>query len=176
MDETKLLVLADRFRKLRDQVDSLATKQLEIQTIKGDQGPKGEQGDRGFDGAPGSDGDNGADGRDGQDGKDGISVVNAEIAMDGSLVLYLSDGSEIDCGEVGQAKTENIFKSLTASGGASTLSSIQDILITDPQNNDVLTYNSATSKWVNQQISPKITVSAVAPTSPNTGDIWFDIS
>lgn len=96
--------------------------------------------------------------------------------MDGSLVLYLSDGSEIDCGEVGQAKTENIFKSLTAGGGASTLSSIQDILITDPQNNDLLTYNSSTGKWINKQPSPKITVSATQPSFPVTGDIWFDIS
>lgn len=142
MDETKLLVLADRFRKLKDQVDSLATKQLEIQTIKGDQGPKGEQGDRGFDGAPGLDGNNGVDGKAGQDGKDGISVINAEIAMDGSLVLYLSDGSEIDCGEINTAKTENIYKSLTAGGSN----------------------------------GPKITVSTIAPVSPNTGDIWFDIS
>ena len=89
MDEAKLLVLADRLRKLRDRVDGLSVKQEEIQLKEGQQGPKGEQGDRGFDGTPGKDGDDGADGTDGQDGKDGVSVVNAEISFDGSLVIYL---------------------------------------------------------------------------------------
>ena len=124
----KALVLADRLKKLKDQVDSLATKQTEIQTIKGDQGPKGEQGDRGFDGAPGLDGRDGKDGKDGADGKDGVSVVKAEIAFDGSLVLYLSNGDQIDCGEVTPEKSKEVFQTIKNSGGSSPINIFTAVL------------------------------------------------
>lgn len=124
----KALVLADRLKKLKDQVDSLATKQTEIQTIKGDQGPKGEQGDRGFDGAPGLDGRDGKDGKNGADGKDGVSVVKAEIAFDGSLVLYLSNGDQIDCGEVTPEKGKEVFQTIKNSGGSSPIDIFTSVL------------------------------------------------
>lgn len=124
----KALVLADRLKKLKDQVDSLATKQTEIQTIKGDQGPKGEQGDRGFDGAPGLDGRDGKDGKDGAEGKDGVSVVKAEIAFDGSLVLYLSNGDQIDCGEVTPEKGKEVFQTIKNSGGSSPIDIFTSVL------------------------------------------------
>jgi hypothetical protein len=66
----------------------------------GIQGPKGDQGDRGLDGANGRDGRDGKDGRDGVDGVDGIGVRDAKIDFDGSLVISLTDGREINCGEV----------------------------------------------------------------------------
>jgi hypothetical protein len=124
----KELVLADRLKKLKNQVDSLATKQAEIQTIKGDQGPKGEQGDRGFDGAPGLDGRDGKDGTDGAEGKDGVSVIKAEIAFDGSLVLYLSNGDQIDCGEVTPAKSKEVFQTIKNSGGSSPIDIFTSLL------------------------------------------------
>jgi hypothetical protein len=124
----KALVLADRLKKLKDQVESLATKQTEIQTIKGDQGPKGEQGDRGFDGAPGLDGRDGKDGVDGAEGKDGVSVIKAEIAFDGSLVLYLSNGDQIDCGEVTPAKSKEVFQTIKNSGGSSPIDIFTSLL------------------------------------------------
>jgi len=124
----KALILADRLKKLKDQVDSLATKQTEIQTIKGDQGPKGEQGDRGFDGAPGLDGRDGKNGTDGADGKDGVSVIKAEIAFDGSLVLYLSNGDQIDCGEVTPAKSKEVFQTIKNSGGSSPIDIFTSLL------------------------------------------------
>jgi hypothetical protein len=67
---------------------------------------KGDKGDRGIDGAPGRDGVNGRDGRDGkdgqngQDGADGVSVTDAKIDFDGSLIITLSTGREINVGEV----------------------------------------------------------------------------
>jgi hypothetical protein len=67
---------------------------------QGIQGQKGEQGDRGLDGAQGKDGKSGIDGKDGLDGKDGVSVQDAKIDFDGSLVITLSDGREINVGEV----------------------------------------------------------------------------
>jgi hypothetical protein len=175
MDDTKLLLLADKFRRLRDKVEGLSVKQDEIQTIKGDQGPKGEQGDRGFDGAPGKDGDDGADGTDGQDGKDGVSVVKAEITFDGSLVIYLSDGREIDCGEVVKEKSDKILQTLKQ-GSSIKLEDIQGILLTDASNGDILTYESSSGLWKNKQPSPKITVSATEPLYPSVGDLWYDIS
>lgn len=138
MDDTKLLLLADKFRRLRDRVDGLSVKQEEIQLKEGQQGPKGEQGDRGFDGAPGKDGDDGADGTDGQDGKDGVSVVNAEISFDGSLVIYLSDGKEIDCGyvvkETGDTVIQTLKQGATVGGGGgitSITSTDGSVVVTD---------------------------------------------
>jgi hypothetical protein len=57
----------------------------------GKSGKDGLKGDRGVDGQAG---------RDGVDGVDGISVVNANIDFDGSLVISLSDGREMNVGEV----------------------------------------------------------------------------
>jgi len=175
MDDQNLLLLATKFRKLRDKVELLSVKQEEIQIKEGQQGPKGEQGDRGFDGAPGKDGADGQDGRDGQDGKDGVSVVNAEISFDGSLVIYLSDGREVDCGYVVKETSDKVLQTLKQ-GSSARLEDIQNILLTSPVNGDILTYESSSGLWKNKQPSPKITVSATAPTSPSTGDIWFDIS
>ena len=171
----KALVLADRLKKLKDRVDSLATKQTEIQTIKGDQGPKGEQGDRGFDGAPGLDGRNGKDGANGAEGKDGISVTNAEIALDGSLVLYLSNGKQIDCGEVVKETSDKILQTIKQ-GSISRLEDIQDILLANAKDGDLLTYESSSGLWKNKQPSPKITVSETEPLYPALGDLWYDIS
>lgn len=175
MDDIKLLVLADKLKKLRDRVEGLSAKQEEIQLKEGQQGPKGEQGDRGFDGAPGKDGDNGKDGKDGQDGKDGVSVVNAEVSFDGSLVLYLSNGKEVDCGYVVRETSDKVLQTLKQ-GSSSRLEDIQNILLSNAQNGDILTYESSSGLWKNKQPSPKITVSATEPTSPVAGDIWFDIS
>ena len=66
----------------------------------GPMGPKGAPGERGLDGANGRDGRDGADGRNGVDGQDGVSVTDAKIDFDGSLVITLSTGREINVGEV----------------------------------------------------------------------------
>jgi hypothetical protein len=66
----------------------------------GIQGPKGEQGDRGLDGAPGIQGPKGVDGQDGQDGEQGVGVADARVDFDGSLIITLTDGKEINAGEV----------------------------------------------------------------------------
>lgn len=89
----------DRFSS---RIESLEARQLQ----KGDKGDKGLQGEKGKDGKDGKDGLSGVSGKDGKDGKngkngkDGISVVNSYIAADGRLVLVLSNGTEIDAGEI----------------------------------------------------------------------------
>lgn len=70
---------------------------------KGPQGPKGDRGPvgpRGSDGVAGVAGRDGVDGADGRDGLDGTSVVDVQLDFDGRLTVQLSDGSEIDAGEI----------------------------------------------------------------------------
>ena len=97
---------------------------------QGIQGPVGRDGKDGKDGKAGRDGLNGkdgTDGKDGVDGKDGISVVDAKIDFDGSLVVYLSNGSEIDCGQIlSPDVAQNI---IINSGGSGTSQTVTDTLV-----------------------------------------------
>jgi len=65
--------------------------------INGAKGEKGDTGLRGLDGASGRDG---VDGKNGVDGVDGNGVMDARIDFDGSLVIVLDNGTEINAGEV----------------------------------------------------------------------------
>jgi hypothetical protein len=88
----------NRFNELSGFIES---KTASITSGKdGIQGPKGEQGDRGLDGAPGIQGPRGVDGKDGQDGEQGVGVADARVDFDGSLIITLTDGKEINAGEV----------------------------------------------------------------------------
>lgn len=66
----------------------------------GNDGRDGKDGKSGRDGLKGDRGLDGQAGRDGVNGTDGVSVVNANIDFDGSLIISLSDGREINVGEV----------------------------------------------------------------------------
>lgn len=85
----------------------------------GPMGPKGEPGERGLDGANGRDGRDGADGRNGVDGQDGVSVTDAKIDFDGSLVITLSTGREINVGEVVAPDLAEKIKLVTSGGSTS---------------------------------------------------------
>ena len=76
----------------------------------GKDGRDGKDGKSGKDGLKGDRGADGQAGRDGVDGIDGISVVNANIDFDGSLVISLSDGREINVGEVVSADVAEKIK------------------------------------------------------------------
>jgi len=93
-------LIIDEIKKIKQDVQT----QLDYaRSIIPERGPKGDQGERGIDGAPGRDGvdgRNGRDGKDGKDGNDGISVTDAKIDFDGSLIITLSTGREINVGEV----------------------------------------------------------------------------
>ena len=94
--------------ELRETNEDVANQlALRIASIKdgrdgkdGKNGKDGRDGKTGLNGKDGNKGDKGLDGRDGVDGVDGISVVNANIDFDGSLIISLSDGREINVGEV----------------------------------------------------------------------------
>ena len=78
-----------------------------VASIKdGQDGRDGLDGRAGKDGRPGRDGVDGPRGLDGLngvngiDGEDGVSVIDARIDFDGSLIITLSDGRELNVGEV----------------------------------------------------------------------------
>ena len=70
---------------------------------KGDKGVKGDRGEQGLRGEQGVPGEPGPKGKDGRDGKNGVSVVDAEIDVDGHLVLKLSNDSIVDAGPLPEA-------------------------------------------------------------------------
>jgi hypothetical protein len=119
MEETeKLLILATAVGKLKDQVNGLTAQADTIKKLEGPQGPQGDKGDRGLPGPAGKDGIDGKDGRDGKDGKDGVdgqdgvSVVDAKLDIDNSLVITLSDGREIDCGQISIEQANTVMSML----------------------------------------------------------------
>jgi sugar lactone lactonase YvrE len=98
-----------------------------MQGVQGLTGKAGKDGVDGKDGLNGVSGTDGKDGVDGIDGKDGVSVVDAKIDFDGSLVVYLSNGAEIDCGQIlSPDVAQNI---IINSGGSGTSQSVTDTLV-----------------------------------------------
>ena len=96
----------------------------------GKDGRDGKDGKAGRDGAKGDKGDAGRDGRDGVDGVDGVSVTSARIDFDGSLIIALSSGVELNVGEVVAPDLAERIKVITNGGGTSqsvldTLASLQ---------------------------------------------------
>jgi hypothetical protein len=93
---------------------------------KGDKGAVGPQGPKGIDGVAGKDGKQGVDGK---DGIDGISVTDARVDFDGSLVITLSNGQEINAGDViPNDKKDLIIQSLKNSTLSLTELGIEDYL------------------------------------------------
>jgi hypothetical protein len=98
--------------------------------MNGKDGRDGKDGRNGKDGAKGDRGERGQDGRDGSDGADGVSVSNARIDFDGSLIITLSTGVELNVGEVVAPDLAERIKVITNGGGTSqsvldTLTSLQ---------------------------------------------------
>ena len=111
----------------------LETKLVELnntpakQGVQGIQGPTGRDGRDGIDGYKGKDGKDGVDGKDGKDGEDGISVSDAQIDFDGSLLITLSDGREIDAGTVIPLDVAKQIHSVSTNGGGTSQSVLDAI-------------------------------------------------
>lgn len=88
---------------------------------QGPQGPAGRDGKDGLNGRDGKDGVDGKDGKDGTDGVDGISVVDARVDFDGGLVMTLSDGSEIDAGQIFSPEVAQNIQIFRGGGGGTSL-------------------------------------------------------
>jgi hypothetical protein len=96
----------------------------------GRDGRNGRDGLNGKQGVQGVKGEDGRDGRDGVDGIDGVSVTSARIDFDGSLIISLSSGIELNVGEVVSPDLAESIKVITNGGGTSqyvldTLASLQ---------------------------------------------------
>ena len=131
MEETLVAMRQQEETAIQDNVDLIVeaikvmenkvTAQLEVaKSIVPEKGDKGDKGDKGADGRQGVDGKNGLNGRDGKDGvdgADGVSVTDAKIDFDGSLVITLSTGKELNVGEVVAPELQERIK-LVTSGGA----------------------------------------------------------
>lgn len=125
--------------------------------INGTDGRDGRDGKPGKDGAPGRQGPQGPAGKNGKDGVDGISVANAYLDFDGGLVITLSNGNEINVGEIVPMELASQIKVITNGGGTSqyvldTLASLQsqiNSLIPSQTGNSgkYLTTNGTTTSW-----------------------------
>lgn len=179
MEETLVSMRAQEEQAVQDNVDLIVEaikvmerkveNQLEIaKSIVPEKGDKGEKGDRGLDGANGRDGKDGRDGingRDGQDGQDGVSVTDAKIDFDGSLIITLSTGQEINVGEVVAPELQEKIK-LVTSGGAGT------VLPSQTGNaNKYLKTDGTSLSWdaLNGSDIDLSSPSTIGNTTPNTG-------
>ena len=125
--------------------------------IDGKDGRNGRDGRDGKQGVQGVKGQDGRDGRDGVDGIDGISVTSARIDFDGSLIIGLSSGLELNVGEVVSPDLAESIKVITNGGGTSqyvldTLASLQTQitnLIPSQTGNSgkFLTTNGTSTSW-----------------------------
>jgi hypothetical protein len=109
--------LETRFSELNSSIQSKASSLRD--GIDGKDGRDGKDGKSGRDGLKGDKGDAGRDGRDGVDGADGVSVTDARIDFDGSLVIVLSTGRELNVGEVVTPDLAERIKVITNGGGTS---------------------------------------------------------
>ena len=98
------------------------------QGVAGPKGEKGRDGRDGTDGYKGQDGKDGVDGQDGKDGSNGISVTDAKVDFDGSLVITLSDGREIDAGTVVSLDVAKNIHSVQTGGTGSTSQAVLDAI------------------------------------------------
>ena len=176
MEQTLVAMRQQEEQAVQDNVDLIVEaikvmerkveNQLEIaKSIVPEKGDKGDKGERGLDGKNGLDGKDGRDGingRDGQDGQDGVSVTDAKIDFDGSLVITLSTGQEINVGEVVAPELQEKIK-LVTSGGAGTV-------LPDQTGNSgkVLGTDGSTLSWVTGGGGGSGTVTSVAA-SAGTG-------
>lgn len=106
--KTNTDLVLQSLKKIRNDIEvkfdtfeqSFNDKAAKIEGRPGKDGRDGKDGPPGPQGLAGKNGSDGRNGRDGADGKDGVSVTDAKIDFDGSLVITLSTGKEINVGEV----------------------------------------------------------------------------
>jgi hypothetical protein len=120
--------MEQKFAQLNGEIQSKVASVQDGQD--GKNGKDGRDGKQGPAGATGPAGRDGVPGRDGVDGSDGNGVASARIDFDGSLVITLDDGREINVGEVVPFDVAERIKVITNGGGTSqsvldTLTSLQ---------------------------------------------------
>jgi len=146
--------------------------------IDGKDGRNGKDGLNGKQGVQGIKGKDGRDGRDGTDGIDGVSVTSAHIDFDGSLVIGLSSGIELNVGEVIAPSLAESIKVITNGGGTSqsvldTLTSLQTQitnLIPSQTGNSgkYLTTNGTSTSWASVSAGGGLTYQGTWNASTNS--------
>lgn len=176
--QSNVMLIVDALKQMQVKVEQQLEEAKAIVPQKGPKGDKGEKGDRGLDGVPGKDGRNGIDGKDGKDGNDGISVTDAKIDFDGSLVITLSSGREINVGEVLPLDVSDKIKVIANGGGTSqtvvdTLTSLQNQINTLTGIDGVLG-DMAQQNANNVAITGgAINGATIGATTPNTGKFTY---
>ena len=176
-DNVSLIVEA--IRVMERKVEAQLEVAKAIVPEKGDKGDRGQDGRDGQNGRDGKDGKDGKDGQNGQDGQDGVSVTDANIDFDGSLIITLSSGRVINVGEVGAPDLAEKIKLVTSGGGTSqqvldTLASLQtqiDTLIPSQTGNagKFLTTDGTNTSWATVSVS-----GAVDSVNGQTGVVVLD--
>ena len=120
--------MEQKFAQLNGEIQSKVASVQDGQD--GKNGKDGRDGKQGPAGATGPAGRDGVPGRDGVDGSNGTGVSAARIDFDGSLIITLDDGREINVGEVVPFDVAERIKVITNGGGTSqsvldTLTSLQ---------------------------------------------------
>jgi hypothetical protein len=152
---------------IQDKYDGVTTVIAKrVSSIKdGQDGRNGVDGRAGKDGRPGRDGAagprgiDGINGVNGVDGDDGVSVVDAHIDFDGSLIIGLSSGRAINVGEVVAPDLAEKIKVITNGGGTS--QQVLDTLVSlQNQINAILTGITYQGTWNASTNTPTLTSSA----------------
>ncbi len=91
----EVIILAKELKIVKAKVASLIAIPLPVAGQTGLQGNTGNEGKDGKDGKDGLAGVSGKTGKDGETGKAAVSIVDAEVDMDGTLSFRMSDGSFI---------------------------------------------------------------------------------
>jgi len=171
--KTQANLVVEAIKKIKEGLEARFDELNGIVDVKvrditsGKDGLQGPKGDRGSDGTNGKDGYNGKDGIDGVDGKDGVGVQDAYIDFDGSLVIKLTDGKELNVGEVVPMDVAEKIKVIGNGGGTSqsVLDSIAAI------NTTIATYGTMATQNANSVAITGGTINGttVGATTPSTG-------
>ena len=161
LEESSNLIV-DAVRTVEEKLDAKFTAlktDPKLKGPKGDQGIRGENGKPGRDGIDGKDGINGHDGADGIDGTDGRYVVNVEVDLDDTLLVTLSDGTQIKTTkEIKGPKGDQGPQGLRGSNGNG--------VVVGGSTGQVLTKASNTDYDVTWSTNGSGTVTSVTGTSP----------
>jgi hypothetical protein len=183
-------VVVQGLKKIKSDLETRFDELNNVMQTKVDTIVKGRDGEPGRDGKDGQDGRIGIDGiqgppgnsgEDGKDGEDGISVVNAFVDFDGGLTIVLSDGREINAGEVIPMDVAEKIKVITNGGGTSqsvldSIASLQsqiDTLIPSQTGNNgkYLTTNGTATSWASISGGGSVTSTSVVSANGFAGTV-----
>lgn len=138
--------------------------------LEGKKGDKGEKGERGLDGKDGKDGRDGKDGKDGIDGKTGPQGLPGKDGKDGKDGVDGKDGADgfIDEATIGYLEAE--LKRIDKKNGG------YGQVVRKLRAGNNISIDDTNMEYPTISVTPQITVSDTAPTSPALNDLWVDTS